>query len=190
VDSLCLTGPGSEEPSILERAQRGEVQALAELYDRHHPTLCAFARRILGNDAAAEDLVHDVFIMLPKLLERVEPRGSLRSYLMGVAANRAKHHFRARTRYEKMTDRFAREPIAAVESPEQHACRRALALRLGKVLEALSLDQRVTFVICEVHGHSSSEAAEILGVPEATIRTRLCSARKKLRKELEREDRR
>src|SRR5262249_42927124 len=114
VESLPLTGAGARDPSLLERARQGDVDALAAIYDGHHGPLCAFARRLLGNDAAAEDLVHDVFVALPKILRRADPGGALRPFLMAIAANRAKHHFRARTRYEKMTVRLAREHVAEV----------------------------------------------------------------------------
>ena len=187
VDSLPLSAdslarPGAQDPSLLDRARRGDVAAIAEIYDQHHGPLCAFARRLLGNDAAAEDLVHDVFVALPEILRRAEPNGSLRRFLMAVAANRAKHHFRSRSRYAKMADRLAREHVAEVENPEQQTSRRALAERLARALDVLSFEQRVAFVLCEIEGRGSRDAAAILGIPEGTVRTRLFSARRALRK--------
>ena len=187
VESLSLSGAAAQDPSLLDRAQRGDADAIAEIYDRHHASLCAFARRLLGSDSAAEDLVHEVFVSLPKVLRRAQEGGCLRRFLMAVTANRAKHHFRARRRYESLTDRLAREHVADVENPEQHASRRALAERLARALDLLSFEQRVAFVLCEIEGHGSRDAATILGVPEGTVRTRLFSARRRLRKHLESE---
>jgi RNA polymerase sigma-70 factor (ECF subfamily) len=187
VDSLPLAGGVTRDPSLLDRARQGELDALAEIYDQHHGPLCAFARRLIGNDAAAEDLVHDVFVALPKILGRTDPGGSLRSFLMAVTANRAKHHFRARWRFERMTGRLAREHVAEVENPEQQANRHALARRLARALDVLPFEQRVTFVLCEIEGHGSRDAATILGIPEGTVRTRLFSARRRLRQHLESE---
>ena len=184
VDALPMSEAAAQEPSLLARAQRGDGAAIAEIYDRHHAALCAFARRLLGNDAAAEDLVHDVFLVLPEILRRADPGGSVRRFLMGVAANRAKHHFRARSRYEKMANRLALERTPDVENPEQQTSRRALAERLARALDVLSFEQRVAFVLCEIEGRGSREAAAILGVPDATVRTRVFAARRVLRKHL------
>lgn len=184
VESLSLSGAAAQDPSLLERAQRGDADAVAEIYDRHHASLCAFARRLLGSDAAAEDLVHEVFVALPKVLRRAQEGGSLRRFLMAVTANRAKHHFRSRRRYDNMTGRLAREHVADVENPEQHATRRALAERLARAMDLLTFEQRVAFVLCEIEGHGSREASAVLGVPEGTVRTRLFSARRTLRKHL------
>lgn len=188
VNSLPMSGAMAQDPTLLERAQRGDVDAVAEIYDRHHGPLCAFARRLLGNDAAAEDLVHDVFLVLPEVLRRADPSGSLRRFLMAVAANRAKHHFRAKCRYEKMAGRLAHEHIADVENPEQQTSRRALAARLARALDVLSFEQRVAFVLCEIEDHGSRDAAAILGIPEGTVRTRLFSARRALRKHFSSEE--
>jgi RNA polymerase sigma-70 factor (ECF subfamily) len=165
--SASLDGEPAEEPSFVERIQQADVAAIAAVYDGHHAPLCAFARRLLSDDAAAEDLVHDVFLILPRLIGNLEKGRSLRSFLLGVAANRARHHYRARRRFFRMAARLSREPRT------QPAVARAL--------DTLSLDHRVTFVLCELEERSSREAAEILGVPEGTVRTRLFHAKHKLR---------
>jgi RNA polymerase sigma-70 factor, ECF subfamily len=176
---------GSEEPHFLERLRRAELDAIGEVYDRHHPALCAFAQRLLADDQAAEDLVHDVFVLLPKVIHKFDG-GSLRSFLLGIAANRARHHVRAAARRRKMAERLAVVPQPTPESPEQHAERRCLARALARALDVLSVEHRVTFVLCEIEGRSAAEAAKISGVPEATVRTRLFYAKQKLRAHLAR----
>jgi len=184
---LGLAEPAAEEPSFIERVQRGDVNAIAVAYDLHYVPLCAFARRLLSDDAAAEDLVQDVFVTLPRVVGRLEPGRSLRSFLLGVAANRARHHYRARRRFFRLTERLSREPERFPMSPEDHTERSVLAGILARALDRLSLDQRIAFVLCEVEGRSSREAADILGVPEGTVRTRLFHARQKLRATLAKE---
>ena len=169
-----------EDGHFLERVQAGDLEAIAEIYDRHHRALCTFASRLLGDDAAAEDLVHDVFVVLPKLVHKYSPDCSLRAFLLGIAANRARHHVRAAARRRKLAERFSQEPPPALQTPEQHVQRRRLADRLARALDRLSFEQRTAFVLCEIEGQSRREAAEILSVPEATVRTRLFHARKKL----------
>jgi RNA polymerase sigma-70 factor, ECF subfamily len=68
-----------------------------------------------------------------------------------------------------------------VGTPEEAAHREHLARALNEALDALPLDQRVAFVLCEVEGRTSGEAAELVDAPEATVRTRLFHAKRKLR---------
>jgi RNA polymerase sigma-70 factor (ECF subfamily) len=67
------------------------------------------------------------------------------------------------------------------ESPDAATDRMHVSRALTCALDALPLDQRVAIILCEVEGRSSAEAAEIVGTPEATIRTRVFHAKRKLR---------
>jgi RNA polymerase sigma-70 factor, ECF subfamily len=171
----------SFERGFTERLRRGELEALAWAYDEHHPAICSFAKRLLGDEQAAEDLVQEVFVVLPDLVHRLTPEASLRAFLLGIAANRARHHVRSRSRRQRLAKRFELEPPGEVENPEQLSERRHLADLLARALETLPLDQRTTFVLKEIEGYSAKEAGDILAVPEATVRTRLFHARQRLR---------
>ncbi len=173
------------ETELAEGLRAGEPSAIGIAYDRHHAAVRAFTRRLLGDPTVAEDLVHDVFVQLPKLVGSYRGESSLRTFLISVAVNRARHFVRAAARQRAMLERAAREPIGRSEDPEHQASRRELADALSRALEALPLDQRVSFVLCEVEQRSSTEVARIVGVPEGTVRTRLFHARKKLRALLE-----
>jgi len=180
-------GERSSDPTpLVEQLRRAEPTAVAAVYDAHHESIRAFARRLLGDSAAAEDLVHDVFVKLPHAARRFEGRSNLRSFLIGVAANLARHHVRAAQRRRAAVARYASEPVPAARSPEGDARRRELAAMLTEALDRLPMKQRVVFVLCEVEERTSTEVAEALSVPEATVRTRLFHARKKLRAILER----
>jgi RNA polymerase sigma-70 factor (ECF subfamily) len=170
-----------DEGDLIERLREGDVAVMGELYDAHHAAVRAFARRLIGDVAAAEDLVHDVFCALPKALRGFRGDSSLRTFLMAVAVNHARHHVRGAVRRRAALERLGREPAASADSPEHDARRRELAELLTRALDALPIDQRVAFVLCEVEERTSREAALIAGVPEATIRTRLFHAKRKLR---------
>ncbi|HEX6766417.1 MAG TPA: RNA polymerase sigma factor [Polyangiaceae bacterium] len=179
-----LDSQGDAE-SLVARLERGDTGAVAELYDRHHVAVRAFAKRLVGDVAAAEDLVHDVFVALPKAIRRYRGESSLRTFLIGIAVNHARHHVRSAARRRNAFERLGREPDAPPEDPEHDARRRELARVLTRALDSLSIDQRIAFVLCEVEERTSREAAEIVRVPEATVRTRLFHAKKKLRALLE-----
>ncbi len=176
-----------EAGSLLDRIRRGEPSAVAELYDEHGAAVRAFATKLLGEETAAEDLVHEVFVILPKALRRFRGDSALRSFIIGIAINRAKHHIRKAQRRREKHDRFARCPQPAATDPELEVQRRELAAALGRAIDSLSFDHRVTFVLCEIEEHPSAEVAELLGIPAGTVRTRLFHARRKLRAFLKRE---
>ena len=175
------------EQLLVRRLQAGSAEAIGEVYDRHHRHVRAFAQRLVGDAAAAEDLVHDVFVSLPQAIGRFQGASSLRTFLIAIAVNHARHHLRAAARRRAAMERFGEEPIGPGEpDPEHHLARARLAQALSRALDALPLDQRVAFVLCEVEERSSREVAEIVDAPEGTVRTRVFHARRKLREELER----
>lgn len=195
VMSLVFGGDEAEaadptsEASLVARVRKGEASALGEVYDRHHAHVRAFASRLLGDRHSAEDLVHDVFVALPKALGRYRGEASLKSFLMGVAANHARHHVRAASRRRRTWESFgqAEEMRSETRSPEREAEQTSAVQALHRALDKLPIAQRVAFIVCEVEGKTSSEAALLLDVPEGTVRTRLFHARSALREMLREE---
>ena len=84
-------------------------------------------------------------------------------------------------------DRYSEEPPHRPEEPDQVTERARLLVELQRGLDTLPLDQRIAFVLCDVEERGSPEVSTIVGAPEATVRTRLFHARKKLREHLEKE---
>ena len=196
VPTLLRASPGAMTPTVGQKAAdegelarrvaRGDVVALGQAYDAHHHAVRAFARRLTGSEAAAEDLVHDVFVALPNAARGFEGRSALRTFILSVAVNHARNARRATARRLTAMERLHDEPKGEVESPEALDERRQLAELLSKLLDELPMDQRVAVVLCIIEERTSVEAAEIAGVPEATMRTRLFHARRKLREAFER----
>jgi RNA polymerase sigma-70 factor, ECF subfamily len=178
--TLTLEHVSGADEAFLVRVRRADPDAIAEAYDAHHLALCSFARRLVCDDHAAEDLVQDVFVALPRLCHKLARGKSLRSFLLGIAANRARHHLRALARRRRFAERLGREPLSFVEDPERVSERKSLAARLEHALERLTLEHRVTFILREIEGCDAQEVSDILGIPEATVRTRVFHARKKL----------
>lgn len=177
---LTLGRPSSGADLVTVVAAR-DASALAWVYDEHQAALCSFCHRLLGEREAAEDLVQDVFVSLPGLIHKLEAGRSLRAFLLAIAANRAKQHLRGASRRRKIAERFACEPSAQCTRPDQTAERRWIASRIALALDSLPHDQRVVFVLAELEGQDAASIADILSIPEATARTRLFHARRKLR---------
>jgi RNA polymerase sigma-70 factor (ECF subfamily) len=167
--------------------ERAEVAAsLVELYRAHHAHVRAFAQRLLGCPAQAEDLVHDVFVALPRALAKFRGESSMRTFLIAVAVRHAQQHVRAVSRRRAAERRLALEPRPSSGTPDATLENDELGRLLAVALDELPVDQRVAFVLCEVEERTSVEVAEMLGETDGTIRARVFHAKKKLRAILER----
>lgn len=169
------------EPDLAERLRAGARAALAEAYDLHHDALRTFARRLVGDPLEAEDLVHETFLALPRAMRSFRGDAPLRTFLVGIAANLARHHVRAASRRRALHARSSEGEATPVPTPEGNTQRRELAEALVRALDELPFEQRVAIVLCEIEEMTSAEAARITGAPEATVRTRIFHAKKKLR---------
>jgi RNA polymerase sigma-70 factor (ECF subfamily) len=161
------------------------LAALARAFDRWHQRVRVLARRLLSDAAAAEDLVQEVFAALPRAARGFRGEVHLETFLLAIAVKHARRHrrtaFRRRRALERFSAQLATEERSGPRDPEQDAYRRELGDRLAAALDRLPLPQRVAFVLCELEELSSVQAAAIARAPEATIRTRLHHARRRLR---------
>ena len=128
-------------------------------------------------------LVHDVFLRVPAALRRHRGECSVRTLLLAITVNVARKHVRAAARRRAAMARAGEQvgDPSCASTPEQDLARAQVAAELHRALDALPLAQRVAFVLMEVEERSCAEAARIARAPEATMRTRLFHAKKRLR---------
>lgn len=173
---------GHAAGALVDRVADGDAQALAALYRQHHEAVRAFARRLLGNPSIAEDLVHDVFLAAPAAFRGYRRDSEVRTFLISIAVNKAKHHLRAASRLRRAVERFGDDPKAPPPlGPDEESERRELCSELQRALDQLPLEQRVAVILCAVEDRTAAEAAAIVGAPENTVRTRVFHAKRKLR---------
>jgi RNA polymerase sigma-70 factor (ECF subfamily) len=184
---LTAATDGANESLLIAALGDGDLAALATAFDRWHQRVRVLARRLLSDPAAAEDVVQDVFTVLPRAVRKFRGDAELETFLLGIAVKRVRHHRRTAIRRRKALERFRAVDLRGPVDPEQDAYRRQLGARLAAALDELPLPQRVAFVLCEVEELTSVQAAVIADAPEATIRTRLFHARRRLRDLLARE---
>ena len=134
--------PAQPADLSLTYLREGDLAMLGQVYDQHHAAVRTLARRLLG-DEAAEDLVHDTFLTLPKALRRWNGQGSLRTFIIGIAVNHARHRVRSAARRRHAMARFADEPHAGMRSQEDESEQRRLAELLMRALDSLSFDHRI-----------------------------------------------
>jgi RNA polymerase sigma-70 factor (ECF subfamily) len=188
--AAALVEPSSRdadvEAALVERLRARDPAAVGLVYDLHHRAVRAFARRLVADDQSAEDLVQDVFVALPAAIRRFNQQSALRTFLIGVAINHARHHLRAAARRRRTLARLADVDIRPPPPmpPDQESDRRRLADALARALDELPLKQRLVFILCDLEHRTSTEVGALLGIPDATVRTRLHHARERLRARL------
>jgi RNA polymerase sigma-70 factor, ECF subfamily len=174
-------GAAVDDRSLTAALGNGDLAALAAAFDRWHQRVRVLARRLLSDPAAAEDVVQEVFSALPGAARRFRGDADLETFLLGITVKRVRRHRRAAQRRLRALERMRAVDRHAPIDPEQDTYRRELGARLAAALAERPLPQRVAFVLCEVEELTSVQAALVADAPEATIRTRLFHARRRLR---------
>jgi RNA polymerase sigma-70 factor (ECF subfamily) len=168
----------------IQRAARGDQQALAELYDQSSRLIYSVALRIAGNPADAEEITLDVYSQVWKLAKDYTPdRGSPSAWLVMMARSRALDKVRSRvsrTQHETTLE-TAFDAASPGESAEDSALNSENRRRIQRAMQELSEDQRQAIELSFFSGMTHSELAERLGQPLGTVKTRIRLGMMKLR---------
>ncbi len=172
-------------------AKEGNVQAFNRLARRWEAPLFLFIRRMLGNDEDARDACQDAFLKAYQNIGRLRDPVRFKAWLHHIALNLCRDFGRAskvRTAqpFEEglRQDATARRYVGKVAATDQAAERSSLAGLLGDLLGRLPDEQRTAILLREYQGFTTTEIAEITGVPPATVRTRIYYGLKGLRRHL------
>ena len=161
---------------------RYQEQNLAEAYRRHAGAVYGLARRLLANQAMAEEIVQDVFVRLWNQPDRFDPeRGSLRSYLLAQCHGRSVDMLRSETSRRRREERDARHTAEAGYDLEHEVMDLTVAERVRGALDDLTEGERRAIELAYLGGHTYREVATLLGEPEGTVKSRIRSGLKKLR---------
>jgi len=181
------------EEKLIRAGQRGDQQAVDTLFRRYQRPLFQTALRVLGNAEDAEDALQDGMISAFRNLRRFEGRSQFSTWLTRIVINAALMRRRsAKARPAVSLDETPREDeLPATErfsdnrpNPEQVFAGTELREIIGANLDELSPLLRTAFVLREVQGYSTGEAAKKLGVTENTLKARLWRARHQLAERL------
>lgn len=169
------------------RASLGEPERFGEIFDRHHGLIWTYLARI-GGAQAADDLTGEVFASAFEARHRYDPaRGSVRSWLYGIATNHSRTRFRSLARAQRATERLDRTgpPLDGTEVIDDADELRLAAAQVRQALAEVSVDDCQLIVLAAWEELSYGEMAEVLGVPVGTVRSRLSRARARLRQQVE-----
>jgi RNA polymerase sigma factor (sigma-70 family) len=161
------------ERAMVARVAAGDSDALAAIYDQYSPLIHGIARRLVGDEAAA-DVCQEVFIALWRQPDRFDSqKGTLRTFLATIARRRSVDALRQSGR------RDAREVRASVLVPtvapncDEAALAEVTAGRLRQAMEKLPDEQKKVIELAYVQGLTFRQVAEATGTPEGTAKSRL-----------------
>lgn len=168
------------DEALLAACGVGDSAALGALFDRHHEAVYRLVSRLLRSEPdETDDLVQTTFLAAWKSAHSYSGRGTVKSFLLGIAANTVRHHFRStRRRNDAYADWPAPLPGGA---PDDAAVRAQQMALLAAGLDRLPLDLRAAYVLCDLEDVPGVEAARVLGVRAGTLWRRLHEARRALR---------
>lgn len=161
------------DPTI-EKAKQGDMSAMEDLVRKHYPTVYRFCARRLGCDIA-RDIAQETFIAATRSIRRFNEKSAFATWLLSIANNMCRNAARRRRLEMASPDGWLN---ASLISPESSIVDRET---LRRALHNLTPEQREAVLLHEVEGLSYSEAAQVLGVPEGTVKSRLHFAFLKLR---------
>lgn len=194
---LHTAAPATDDATLVARITAKDQAAFEVLMRRHNGRLFRVARAVMKNDAEAEDVLQDAYLDAYRNMGRFRGDSRLGTWLVRLVVNRALMRLR-RTRRDPvvvpMAVRGGRVDAAPLELPDQasespvNAAARAEVRRLlERRIDELPVAFRTVFVLREIEELSVDEVSECLGIPPATVRTRLFRARALLREALARE---
>jgi RNA polymerase sigma-70 factor (ECF subfamily) len=177
------------DADVVRRIRAGDRGAVDDLYARFRLPAFALARRILADEALAEDVLQEVFLSIwcdPGAYDGT--RGSVASWLLAVvhhkavdAVRREESQRRRQTRAEE--DLALDEPVAARDVEEQ-VWSRVVAEDVRSALGGLPAAQREALTLAYYGGYTQREVAALTGAPLGTVKTRMLAGMRRLREEL------
>jgi RNA polymerase sigma-70 factor, ECF subfamily len=164
---------------LLRNVAEGDKAAMHIMYARHRTKVFRFIQRIVRNTAVAEDLVSQVFLDVWRSANRFENRARVSTWLLSIARLKALSTLRGQ-RYENVVQDNFHGMIDDADTPEVALDRKKTKATLRACIEKLSPAHREIIDLIYYRETSVAEASEIVGIPHATVKSRIFYARKQL----------
>ena len=186
---------------VVRSCMDGDSGAWAELVRTHHRRVYALCYRFTGNSADAEDMTQDVFLKIYSNLASFDmARGSLQVWITTMTRNLLVDNFR-RTKNQRLTSSLDEERedgsdlrpmdrlMAGGPSPHEMAAQKELARMVQQALAQVSPELREAVILRDLQDMDYKEIAQVLGIPEGTVKSRISRGRAELARLLERNQR-
>jgi len=164
---------------LIGRIADGDRLAMKVLFARHHVRVYRFVLRMVRNEATAEDLISEVFLDVWRQAGKFEGRSTVSTWMLSIARFKALSALRRRNE-EELDDETADAIEDLADDPEVALAKKDKGAVLRQCLARLSSEHREIIDLVYYHEKSVEEVSGIVGIPEATVKTRMFYARKKL----------
>ena len=174
-------------PELVRRFTRGDASAFSELVSRYRKKVYYVAFQMLGNHLDADEVVQETFVRIYHRRKELSDVTNFTSFLVRVATNYSIDLLRKQKGHSSIGDsttlpgEIQMELSRKVSTPGDEYRNKVLSEEIRKALGTLPPRQRLTALLHDVEGYSKAEVAQILECPEATVRSNLHIARKKLK---------
>ncbi|MBK9077693.1 MAG: sigma-70 family RNA polymerase sigma factor [Hyphomicrobium sp.] len=170
----------SNDRALIKAIAGGDAKALERLFARNQTRVFRYLKRVVRNEAIAEELLNEVFLGVWQSAGRYEGRSEPTTWLISIAHNKAVSMLRKKRELSGYDDDAAAEIEDDADTPEVTSQKIDKAAQMRAAMKGLSSEHREILDLVYYQEQSVSEVAEILGIPEATVKTRMFYARKKL----------
>jgi RNA polymerase sigma-70 factor (ECF subfamily) len=167
------------DEALIERIAAGDRLAIQVLFARHHVRVYRFILRIVKSQTIAEDLISEVFLDVWRQADRFNGHSAVSTWLLAIARFKALSALRRRTE-DQLDDDTAATIEDLSDGPEVMVQKKVNGEILQQLLAELSPEHRMIIDLVYYHEKSVEEVAEIAGIPENTVKTRMFYARKRL----------
>ena len=164
---------------LIGRIAKGDRLAMQVLFARHHVRVYRFVLRLVGNPSVAEDLISEVFLDVWRQADRFEGRSAVSTWMLAIARFKALSALRKKPDQE-LDDEAAEAIEDTSDNPEVALAKKDKGAVLRQCLAKLSQEHREIIDLVYYHEKSIEEVAQIVKIPENTVKTRMFYARKKL----------
>lgn len=167
------------DEALIKAIARGDRDAMRLLYGRYSTRVYRFALRLVGDTAAAEDVVSEVFLDVWRGAGGFAGRSEVATWILAITRHKAMQFFRRR-RFEPLDDATSELIEDDSDGPETVLQKKQAGPVLIEALQHLSLAHREIIDLVYYHDRSTEEVARILNIPISTVKTRMFYARKQL----------
>ncbi len=166
--------------ALLARMANGDTLAMQAFYARHAIRVFRFVLRIVGDHGLAEDVISETFLDAWRQADRFEGRSAVSTWLLAIARHKAYAALRRRGNIAPLTDEVTEQIEDCADTPDMAVEKQARGRILRRCLDELTPAHREIIDLVYYHEKSLAEVAEIVAIPENTVKTRLFYARKRL----------
>ena len=170
----------AEDRALLKAIAAGDAKALEHLFASAQTRVFRFLVRVVRNQAIAEELLNEVFLSVWQNAHRYEGRSEPMTWILSIAHNKAVSTLRKKTEVLGIAEDVTRDLAADDDAPDVIAQKHDKSAKIRACMARLSADHQEILDLVYYQEQSVAEVAEILGIPENTVKTRMFYARKKL----------